>query len=572
MHSDAAPARGRGVRAFLHASLAGPRPSRAFAARGRSAVLNQLVLCALVLIVATIGILSSTLRNQSLFLVGVVIIFAVGMATLAVPWTRIPRVALYLLPLADVAGIAVIRVAEPMSGLGLMWVFPAMWLATLGVVGFLIQFAIITAAYTVIVVSGGTTVWGYTTFLLPAAVLAVATTTFISSRRQRAQAHLLEKQAALLSGALQRAQRQEELVIDVLDAVDFGVLRIAPDGTVSVVNEALGRFQNTIPGFGSRSREIENAYRADGVTPLPRAERPLLRALAGEVFENQVVWFGHPDERRHAMSITVRRMHDAEGADAGAVLIARDVTPEMTAMRARDRLVASVSHELRTPLTSVLGYLDLALDTLDDPEQARRSLEIAARNGERLLEIVADILAASSASRLSIDMTISPEPIDVAELVAATAEAWRPRAAERALTIDTTGIEPARAFADPLRLRQVMDNLVSNAVKYNRDGGAIFLGCTTDGDSTWILVRDTGTGIAEPDLGRLFERYFRARTDVEGTGLGLSISRDIARAHGGDITVQTSRGLGSTFMVQLPADERPAPAAAVPGEETGVRG
>lgn len=569
MHSDAAPARGRGVRGFLHASLAAPRAPRAFAARGRSAVLNQLVLCALVLIVATVGILSSTLRNQSLFLIGVVIIFAVGMATLAVPWTRIPRAALYVLPIVDIAGIAVIRIAEPMSGLGLMWVFPAMWLATLGVVGFLLQFTIITAAYTAIVVSGGTTVWGYTTFLLPAAVLAVATTTLISSRRQRAQAHLLERQAALLSGALQRAQRQEELVIDVLDAVDFGVLRIAPDGTVSVVNEALGRFQNSIPGFGSRSREIENAYRADGVTPLPRAERPLLRALAGEVFENQVVWFGHPDERRHAMSITVRRMHDAEGADAGAVLIARDVTPEMTAMRARDRLVASVSHELRTPLTSVLGYLDLALDTLDDPAQARHSLEIAARNGERLLEIVADILAASSASRLSIDMTISPEPIDVAELVAATAEAWRPRAAERALTIDTSGIEPARAFADPLRLRQVMDNLVSNAVKYNRDGGAIFLGCTTDGESTWILVRDTGTGIAEPDLGRLFERYFRARTDVEGTGLGLSISRDIARAHGGDITVQTSRGLGSTFLVQLPADERPERTTAVPDEHTG---
>ncbi len=383
------------------------------------------MLCALVLVVATVGIFSSTLRNESLFLVGVVIVFAVGVATLATPWTRIPRTALYVLPIADIAGIAVMRVAEPMSGLGLMWVFPAMWLATLGIVGFVIQFTIITATYAVIVVTGGTTVWGYTVFLLPIAVLAVATTTYISSRRQRAQAHLLEKQAALLSGALQRAQRQEELIIDVLDAVDFGVLRIAPDGTVSVVNEALGRFQNTIPGFGSRSREIENAYRADGLTPLPRAERPLLRALGGEVFENQVVWFGHPDERRHAMSITVRRMHDAEGADAGAVLIARDVTPEMTALHARDRLVASVSHELRTPLTSVLGYLDLALDTLDDPEQARHSLEIATRNAERLLEIVADILAASSASRLSVDMTISPKSIDVAELVAATAEAWR---------------------------------------------------------------------------------------------------------------------------------------------------
>ncbi|GAB3154633.1 sensor histidine kinase [Microbacterium neimengense] len=572
MHSDAAPGRGRGVRGFLHARVAGSRAPRTFAARGRTAVLNQLVLCALVLVVATVGIFSSTLRNQSLFLVGVVIVFAVGAATLAVPWTRIPRTALYVLPIADIAGIAVMRVAEPMSGLGLMWVFPAMWLATLGSVGFVLQFTIITATYAVIIVTGGTTVWGYTTFLLPVAVLAVATTTYISSRRQRAQAHLLEKQAALLSGALQRAQRQEELIIDVLDAVDFGVLRIAPDGTVSVVNEALGRFQNTIPGFGSRSREIENAYRADGVTPLPRAERPLLRALAGEVFENQVVWFGHPDERRHAMSITVRRMHDAEGADTGAVLIARAVTPEMTALRARDRLVASVSHELRTPLTSVLGYLDLALDTLDDPDQARRSLEIAARNGERLLEIVADILAASSASRLSVDMTISPEPIDVAELVAATAEAWRPRAAERALTIETSGIEPAGAFADPLRLRQVMDNLVSNAVKYNRDGGAIFLGCTTDGSSTWILVRDTGAGIAEPDLDRLFERYFRARTDVEGTGLGLSISREIVRAHGGDITVRTSRGLGSTFMVQLPVDERSVTSPAAPLQETGEAG
>lgn len=569
MHSDAAPARGRGVRGFLQAGVAGSRDPRTYAARGRSAVLNQLVLCALVLVVAAVGIFSGSLRNESLFLIGVVMVFAVGVATLAVPWSRIPRAVVYLLPLADIAAIAVMRVAEPMGGLGLMWVFPAMWLASLGITGFAIQFLSITTTYAVIVATAGTTVWGYTTFLLPVAVLAVATTTFVSARRQRAQAHLLERQAALLSGALQRAQRQEELVIDVLDAVDFGVLRIAPDGTVSVVNEALGRFQNTIPGFGSRSREIENAYRTDGVTPLPRGERPLFRALAGEVFENQVVWFGHPDERRRAMSITVRRMHDAEGTDTGAVLIARDVTPEMTALRARDRLVASVSHELRTPLTSVLGYLDLALDTLDDPEQARRSLEIAARNGERLLEIVADILAASSSSRLSIDMTISPEPVDVAELVAATAEAWRPRAAERALTIDTSGIEPALAFADPLRLRQVMDNLVSNAVKYNRDGGAIFLGCTTDGDTTWILVRDTGTGIADEDLGHLFERYFRARTDVEGTGLGLSISRDIARAHGGEITVRTSRGLGSTFMVQLPADESavPAPVLSDPGTE-----
>jgi signal transduction histidine kinase len=253
------------------------------------------------------------------------------------------------------------------------------------------------------------------------------------------------------------------------------------------------------------------------------------------------------------MSMTVRRMRDAYGADAGAVLIARDVTKEMSALRARDRLVASVSHELRTPLTSVLGYIDLALDSLDRPELARKDLEIAARNGDRLLEIVADILAASSSSRLSVDMTISPEDVDVSDIARACAEAWRPRAAERAVTIVTRDVEPARAYADPLRLRQVVDNLMSNAVKYNRDGGEASIGCTSDGRSTWIVVRDTGPGIADADRERLFERYFRARNDVEGTGLGLSISRDIARAHGGDITVRSSRGVGSTFIVELPA-------------------
>jgi signal transduction histidine kinase len=270
------------------------------------------------------------------------------------------------------------------------------------------------------------------------------------------------------------------------------------------------------------------------------------------------------------MSMTARRMRDAHGADAGAVLIARDVTRELTALRARDRLVASVSHELRTPLTSVLGYIDLAIDNLDRPELALKDLEIASRNGERLLEIVADILAASSSSRLSIDMTISPEDVDVADIVRACAEAWRPRAAERAVTILTRDVEQAHAFADPLRLRQVVDNLMSNAVKYNRDGGEASIGCTSDGDSTWIVVRDTGAGITPADQERLFERYFRARNDVEGTGLGLSISRDIARAHGGDITVQSARGVGSTFIVQLPATAAAAtPEAAASGRENG---
>lgn len=556
MHSNpAATASGRRrASGFLHDTFIGTPGSRQSAGRGRTAVLNQLMLCVITLVVAGISLFIGDTGNIPVFLAGAMVVFGGGVATLVVPWTAIARGWIFIVPLVDVAAIALMRYAEPTGGLGLLWAFPAIWLAALGTLGYVAQVVIIPATYWWLVAVGPAQTVTYASVLLPAVILAIATTMYVSTRRYQAQQSLLDTQATVLSGALQRAQRQEELVHEVLDAVDFGVLRVSPEGTVAVVNEALGRFQSAIPGFGSRDRELENAYRFDGTSRLPRAERPLIRALHGEVFDNQIVWFGHPDERRHALSFTVRRMRDTQGADAGAVLIARDVTAEMTALRARDRLVSSVSHELRTPLTSVLGYIDLALDSLDRPEHARASLEVASRNGERLLEIVADILAASSASRMSIDMTVSPEDVDVGEVLGAAAEAWRARAALGALTIDTAGIEAAHAFADPLRLRQVLDNLISNAVKYNRDGGEIALGCTSDGTTTWILVRDTGSGIAEDDLDRLFERYFRARTDVDGTGLGLSISRDIARALGGDITVRSARGVGSTFILSLPVN------------------
>jgi signal transduction histidine kinase len=102
----------------------------------------------------------------------------------------------------------------------------------------------------------------------------------------------------------------------------------------------------------------------------------------------------------------------------------------------------------------------------------------------------------------------------------------------------------------------VVDNLVSNAVKYNVDGGSIAVRTSSDGTSTFIDVQDTGVGISAEDQRRLFEQYFRARRDVEGSGLGLSISRDIVRAHGGDITVRSAPGTGSTFTVRLPAQPR----------------
>jgi len=545
-----APLRREGWRAFL------VRHHNGFLddARGRGAMLNQLLLCAIVLVVSALVVLGGGSVHPEMFLVGVLVVFGGGAATLVVPWHRLPPMWIVAIPALDIFAITVIRQSEPDAGFGLLWAFPAMWLASLGLVGLVFALVSISAIYWALIAVTPDQAWTFTSFLLPLVIVAIASTAYVSTRRFNAQRVLLDKQAGLLSRALRRAQRHEQLMVDVMDAVDFGVIRISDDGEVTIVNEALSRIQQLIPEFGRLDRPLRHAYASDGVTPLPEDDRPLQRAVRGEIFENVIVWFGASDAgRRWAFSMTARRIRDASGADAGAVLVARDVTAELMALRARDRLVASVSHELRTPLTSILGYLDLATEEQDLPATARGYLEVAQRNGERLLEIVADILAASSASRSSVDMTISPEVVDVAPLVRQSAEACAAWAGERAIRIDTGGLEPAAAFADPLRLRQVIDNLVSNAVKYNRDGGEVALSSTTDGRSTWIVVRDTGAGIAADDQQRLFERFFRARADVGGTGLGLSISRDIVRAHGGEISVRSTPGVGSTFVVRLPA-------------------
>ena len=551
-----------GILARVREEFAGPARTHAERSRGRAAVLNQLLLAAIVLLVAGFALLTGEDERRTAFLFGALTVLAGAAATLMVPWGRIARGWVLVIPLADIAGIALLRWAEPNGGLGLLWAFPAMWLAALGAVAFALQLVLITAVYWMLVAAAPTQGWTYTTFLLPIVILAISATSFVSTRRFIAQQQLLDRQAEMLRAALGGAQRHEQFMTEVLDAVDFGVVRIGADGAVTVVNEAQGRLQRRIPALVDGGGDQAAVFRADGVTPVPAEDLPLRRARRGEVFENLVLWYGAEGTDRRALSSTARRLRDETGRDAGSVLVARDVTAEMAALKARDRLVASVSHELRTPLTSVLGYIDLAADNLDArPEEARRNLEVAAKNGERLLVLVADILAASSSSRLSVDMTVSPEDVDVAAIVRTAAEAVRAVAAERAITVSVEGVEEARAFADPLRLRQVVDNLLSNAVKYNRDGGEVVVGTTTDGVATWILVRDTGIGIAAADQERLFERYYRARTGVDGTGLGLSISRDIVRAHHGDLIFQSAEGVGSTFFVRLPATAEAAEAS-----------
>jgi len=530
----------------------GTAPEGADRTRGRTAMLNQLLLTAVVFVLGVLVAIGPFGGEPVLFFLGVVLVVAVTAATLVVPWGRLRYGWVAVVPAIDIVAITLMQVAAPDTVLGLLWIFPATWLAggfgLLGLFGVIVAIAGIVSVLTALSATEVT----YRTFLLPLVIVAVAATSHLNARRSDAQRMLLAKQSALLASVLARTRRQEQVVTEVLDAVDFGVVRMGASGRVAVTNEAHGKL---LQGFELDPDGIEvPAFRDDGTSPLPPDEFPLERARRGEAFDDQVVWFGAEPGPRRALTITARRLIDPDGGDAGAVVVSRDVTAELSALRARDDLVASVSHELRTPLTSILGYLDLAIEDPDTPDAVRASLDVAERNAERLLRIVADILAASSSSPSSVEASLAPQLLDARDLVRGAAADALPRAAARAITIDETGLEPATAWADPLRLRQVVDNLVSNAIAYNKDGGTVFVGTTTDGTSSWILVRDTGVGISDADRSRLFQRYYKAGGERRsGTGLGLAITRDIVRAHGGELALHSAPGVGSTFIVKLPA-------------------
>ncbi len=528
--------------------------------RARTAALNQLLLGSVVLIIAIIGFGGGFAGDEGLFFGGVLLVFAATGLAVGVPWNRLPMYASAIVPVIDIAAITLMRESSTTSGFGLLWIFPAMWLSgSFGLAGLSFSIVSILSLYLVSSFAPGRDVT-FGTLLLPFVVLAVATTSFLTARRTAVQRRLLDNQTQLLGDALARARQQEETLTEIIDAVDFGIIRIGRDGRVAVTNDARGRLQTAddVEGEGDGPGRSP-AFGRDGITPLEPDEQPLERAMRGETFDDDVVWFGAPGEERQALMVTARRLHDDAGNDVGSVIVSRDVTSELIAIRSREDLVASVSHELRTPLTSIVGYLELVLDD-DLPPSARRGLEVAERNANRLLTIVADILAASASDRSTVELSIHPEYVDVSDIVRSSVELYAPRAAERGIRIDPSGLEPATAWADASRIRQVLDNLLSNAVKYNRDGGTIEVGTTADAVHAWIVVRDTGTGISDAELPRLFDRFFRAdavrKTSTHGSGLGLAISREIVRSHGGDITVQSVQGGGSTFVVRLPTRGR----------------
>ena len=389
--------------------------------------------------------------------------------------------------------------------------------------------------------------------------------------RLKADRDELARQRQALQIAATTIAEQRRFADAILDTVDVGLVLLDDTGAMRTMNKRHEDFMRQAFPEGRDAAAIF-AFHIDGVTLLGPEEMPQQRAIRGEEFDDCLIWIGADPKTRRALSVSARAVRDDTGHLVGATLAYKDVTDFMSALRVKDEFVASVSHELRTPLTSIRGYVDLVLDQDDVGEDSRAFLQVAARNGERLQRLVADLLHTVQTDAGSLHLI--REPADLASVVRDSVETARPAAEAVGLTLSCEAPDELWAVVDSQRMTQVVDNLISNAVKYTRTG-SVRVGLAVE-DRVQIDVSDTGIGIDAMDREHLFTRFFRARhaqdQSIQGVGLGLSIIKSIVEKHGGRIEVESEVGRGSRFQVRLPLDllrpDVPRPARAM--EQTAL--
>ncbi|MBA2737074.1 MAG: PAS domain-containing protein [Pyrinomonadaceae bacterium] len=222
----------------------------------------------------------------------------------------------------------------------------------------------------------------------------------------------------------------------------------------------------------------------------------------------------------------------------------------------RQEFLSNISHELRTPLTAIIAFVETLEDgAIDDHENNRRFLGVIRRNAERMRHLINDILELSSIE--SGNVKIELKKIKLAPLVEEIFTNLSTKAAAREISLINEIAKDANVFADSIRLEQMLTNLIDNAVKFNRQTGSVIVGCEQTARKDIISVADMGEGILNEQRQRIFERFYRtdrARSrEIGGTGLGLAIVKHLARLHGGEVSVKSTPGEGSTFVIELPA-------------------
>ena len=383
-----------------------------------------------------------------------------------------------------------------------------------------------------------------------------------------------EQRARELAVSREELEKQSNILRLILDSMADGVLVADASGAPLLCNPAavqmLGLDGSGWDAEGSTQYDLRLP---DGVTPYPENERPLVRALRGESVDDVEAFICHRDGRRNLwISKSARPLKGQNGSIRGGVVVFHDITYRKrienelnkakeaaeAASHAKSEFLANMSHEIRTPMTAIIGYADRLAELDDQPAGRRECLQVIRRNSRHLLELINDVLDISKIE--AGQMTVEQIPCAVPQLLSDVVSMIRPRALDKGLKFDLRfeGPIPRRIQSDPVRMKQILVNLLGNAIKFTPEG-EIHLRASCDASGPAMMLKfevmDTGVGMTQEQLARLFRPFTQADESTTrrfgGTGLGLTISRRLARLLGGDVVAESQPGVGSVFTATL---------------------
>lgn len=340
---------------------------------------------------------------------------------------------------------------------------------------------------------------------------------------------------------------------DVLDLLPAGVLVVGAGGRIDQANKAAGVFLRSTPdelrGTGVDAVGLED----DVVAAIEQMRTGAGRRASVEVREENEAG-GAPT----ALRFECRRASRGEGGSV--VVVIDDVTQQRLADESRATLLSSAAHELRTPLTNIRLWIEEFNDAPADDDATRgEAINVIGQESRRLERIVGDVLSVGELESGS--MRMKSGDVRLGQLFEEIETDYRAQAAEKGVEL-VFDLPPRMPIIDGDRDRfeQVLHNLVGNGLKYTPEGGKVEVSLDEGDRDVVITVRDTGIGIGEGEIERVFERFYRSTDEriegVQGTGLGLSIAREIVRRHGGDLTLESELNNGSVFTVRVPAVRR----------------
>lgn len=367
-------------------------------------------------------------------------------------------------------------------------------------------------------------------------------------RASRDKERLMEARAERLRETLREREREVERLRGALEALEEGMILVNADGEVMMMNTAARDLVGT-----------DEEYR---LGDLGRTVRSMQSALTGgEVVPNDAPQRVQLHDR--TLAVRLASVSDAHGKSLGTLVVLRDVSSDQISKRLRTHFVTAISHELRTPMQSIKGAADLLEAQIAGDAQASQMVELLTHNVDVLDRMVVEMLdlAELGAGTFKLMKT----PVDLESLLASAVRSMMPDVVRAQLEVKLMlrDISRLNIYADETRLRWAIGHLIRNGIQYTEPDGCIWVAAGIDDlnqDALAIDVVDTGVGISESDMARVFERFYRGaavassgrRIDPRGLGQGLYIAREVAVAHGGTLDAQSTIGQGSSFSMTIP--------------------